>query len=178
MKKVFLLIAMLIIVGNFSCERDDLCPESTQTTARLVMEAYDVSIPDDSKNIFNLRIEGVDNDGNGIGALEDYDVVSTSSIVLPLRTDQDYTVYKMHSNYSEDDEGNVTGGNEDIITITYIRDDVFVSRACGYKTVFSNVQIRIDAEGIDDDEWIQLILAENDNQTVDNESEVHFTLYH
>lgn len=179
MKYIKILIWIFIIALIYvSCERDDLCPESTQTTASLVMETFDVSLPDDSKNVFGLRIEGVDNDGNGIGVLEGYEVVTTNSIVLPLRTDQDVTVYKLHQNYTEDEDGNPNGGNEDILTITYIREDVFVSRACGYRTIFSNVQVRKDVADVDDDEWISLIQAQDDNQIVENEAEAHFILLH
>lgn len=185
MKKVGTLILMLVLVGNYSCERDDLCPASTQTTARLVIEAFDVSLPDDSKNIFGLRIEGLDDEGNGIGVLETYDVVTSSELVLPLRTDSDVTRYKLHQRYSINDNGTPDNpdddfeeGNEDIITITYITEDVFVSRACGFKTVFNNVQIRIDVDDIDDDEWIRAIQTENDNQIVENEAEAHFILLH
>lgn len=185
MKKVGTLILMLMLVGNYSCERDDLCPASTQTTARLVIEAFDVSIPDDSKNIFGLRIEGIGDDGEGIGVLEDFNVISASTLILPLRTDADETKYKLHRDFSinnngtpDDTSDDFEEGNEDIITITYIRDDVFVSRACGFKTVFNNVQITTNAEDLDDDEWIRSIQTENDNQIIENEAEAHFILLH
>lgn len=185
MKKVGALILMLVLVGNYSCERDDLCPASTQTTARLVIEAFDVSLPDDSKNIFGLRIEGIDENGEGNGVLENYNVVTSSELILPLRTDADVTRYKLHRDYTINDNGTPDNpdddfeeGNEDIITITYITEDIFVSRACGFKTVFNNVQIRIDVDDIDDDEWIIAIQTENDNQIVENEAEAHFILLH
>ncbi|GGD08458.1 DUF6452 family protein [Hyunsoonleella pacifica] len=185
MKKVSVLILILLVVGNYGCERDDLCPESTQTTARLVIEAFDVSLPDDSKNIFGLRIEGINDNGEGNGVLENYNVVTSSELILPLRTDSDVTQYKLHRDYAIDDNDtpddtsdDIITGNEDIITITYIRDDVFVSRACGFKTVFSNVQIRIDEDDVDNDEWIRSITTENDNQIVENEAEAHFILLH
>ncbi|SEQ37905.1 hypothetical protein SAMN05421824_1492 [Hyunsoonleella jejuensis] len=177
-KLSIILLVFIVAVTQVSCERDDLCPETTQTTARLVMEAFDVSLPDDSKNIFGLRIEGIDDEGNGIGVLDDYNVVTSSNLVLPLRTDEDVTKYKLHRDYTEDDDGNPNGGNEDIITITYIREEVFVSRACGYRTIFNNVQIRVDVEDLDDDEWIRSIQTENDNQVVENEAEAHFILLH
>lgn len=187
MKKlsVFILIFGCILIGNYSCERDDLCPETTQTTARLVIETFDVSLPESSKNVFGLRIEGIDADGTGIGVLDGYNVVTTSTLVLPLRTDSNVTRYKLHKEYAvndndtpDDTSDDFIEGNEDIITITYITEDVFVSRACGFKTVFNNVQVRIDVDDVDDDEWIQSITTENDNQIVENEAEAHFILLH
>lgn len=188
MRYIKLTILLLVFIGattQVSCERDDLCPETTQTTARLVMEAFDVSIQEDSKNIFKLRIEGIDDEGNGIGVLEGYNVVTSSSLVLPLRTDSNVTKYKLHRDYAindngtpDDDSDDFIEGNEDIITITYITEDVFVSRACGFRTIFNNVQIRVDVEDVDDNEWIRSIQTENDNQIVENEAEAHFILLH
>ncbi len=182
---VFFIGLLFVLIANYSCERDDLCPETTQTTARLVIEAFDVSLPDDSKNVFGLRIEGIDDEGNGIGVLDGYNVVTSNELILPLRTDSDVTKYKLHQDYTVNDNGTPddTGddfieGNEDIITITYIREEVFVSRACGYRTVFNNVQIRIDVDDVDNDEWIFSIRTENDNQIVENEAEAHFILLH
>ncbi|MEW4922738.1 DUF6452 family protein [Algibacter sp. 2305UL17-15] len=179
MKYIKIAIVVFVIGGIYlSCERDDLCPETTQTTAKLVMGIFDVAIPDDSKNVFGLRIQGVDNDD----VLEGYNVVTTNSLILPLRTDANETKFKLHQNYAIDDNGtpndpddDFATGNEDIITITYIKEDVFVSRACGYRTIFSNVGISIENDG---DNWIQLIQAENDNQIVENETEAHFKLFH
>lgn len=184
-KLSIILLVFIVAATQVSCERDDLCPETTQTTARLVMEAFDVSLPDDSKNIFGLRIEGIDDNGDGIGVLDGYNIVTSSDLILPLRTDSDVTKYKVHRDYAYDDNDtpddtsdDIISGNEDIITITYIREEVFVSRACGYRTIFNNVQIRIDVDGVDDDEWIRSIQTENDNQIVENEAEAHFTLLH
>jgi len=171
MKKTIILFLIAILIGNYSCERDDLCPEAVQTTASLVMETFDLSLPDDSKNVFGLRIQGVGNDS----VLEGFNVVTSNSLILPLRTDADETQYKLHQNYSEDANGNPNGGNEDIITIRYIRNDVFVSRACGFSTIFTNVSITVEDDG---DTWIKLIQAENDNQIVEDEAQAHFKLFH
>ncbi|WP_203258272.1 DUF6452 family protein [Hyunsoonleella ulvae] len=183
MKKVSVLAFILLLVCNYSCERDDLCPAATQTTARLFIEAFDVSIPDDSKNIFGLRIEGINENGESNGVLENYQGVSSSELILPLRTDADMTQYRLYQDSTINDNGtpddttdDFIEGNADVITITYIREDVFVSRACGFKTVFNNVQIEVDTD--DTDQWIQSIRAVNDNQIVENEAEAHFILLH
>ncbi|MGC6432498.1 MAG: DUF6452 family protein [Jejuia sp.] len=178
---VFIIILGGILIGIYSCERDDLCPETTQTTASVVIETFDALDPEQNKNVFGLRIQGIDNDE----VLEGYDVVSSGSLVLPLRTDADETQYRLHQDYEVDDNDtpddpsdDIFLGNEDIITITYIREDVYVSRACGYKTVYNNVRIVLQDDSVDTDQWINRIQAENDNQIVENEAETHFKLFH
>ena len=36
----------LFLIVLFSCEKDDICPDTTQTTPRLVIEFYDLTAPD------------------------------------------------------------------------------------------------------------------------------------
>lgn len=181
MKKIVGLILIVITVGNYSCERDDLCPESTQTTASLVIQTFDALLPDENKDVIGLRVQGIENNA----VLEGYNVTNTSNIILPLRTDADETSFRLHKQYAindnntpDDTSDDTIEGNEDIITVTYIREDVFVSRACGYKTIFKNVRIIREDNSIDNDQWINRVTAENDNQIVENETEIHFRLFH
>ncbi len=177
-KFFFLPIILLIIGVTASCERDDLCPESTPTTPSLIIRTSDVSNQDSKKNVFGLRVQGVGIDD----ALTGFNIVSTDSIVLSLKTNSDSSQYKLHSDYSYDDNGtpdditdDVIGGNEDIITINYTREEVYVSRACGYKTIFKDVTISVEDDG---DNWIQLTQPFNNPQSVEDETAAHFNLFH
>lgn len=178
MKKISLLALLLLITINLGCERDDICPESTPTTPSLIINTFDISNQEDSKNVFGLLVAGVDN----ADFLPGYGVVNTNNIILPLKTHENTTKYILHNEYTYDDNGtpndtsdDIIGGNQDIITITYATEEVFVSRACGYKTIFKNVSITIENDG---DNWIQLIQSVNNNQSVENETETHFNLFH
>lgn len=178
MKKISLLALIFILATYISCERDDICAESTATTPRLIIEFYDVSNQDDLKSVSTLWVQGVDNDD----ALDDYNPTTTNEIILPLKTDANTTQYILHQEYVEndndtpdDDSDDFIEGNEDIITINYSREDVYVSRACGYKTIFNNVTITIEDDG---DTWILSKQSVNDNQSVEDETETHFYLYH
>ena len=177
-KHIFLPIILLIIGVTASCERDDLCPESTPTTPSLIITTFDVNEQDNKKSIFGFRAQGV----GANDVVTGFNVVSIDSIILPLKTHESSTSYKMHSNYTYDDNGtpddtsdDVIGGNEDIVTITYTREEVYVSRACGYKTIFKDVEILIENDG---DNWIQLIQPVNNPQSVENETAAHFNLFH
>ena len=173
MKKILTLLLLLVCIA-FSCERDDICPEDTLTTPRMIVEFRDVSISDNTKNVTGLRVEDLDG-----RVLEDYNGVITDQIILPLNTDRDemdagITQYRVYKDYEVLTDGTIDG-NPDIITIEYEVLDVYVSRACGYKTTFININLTIET---DTDNWMLFDAPENDNQTVINEDEIHFTIRH
>ncbi|WP_397362941.1 DUF6452 family protein [Olleya sp. R77988] len=172
MKNIKFLVLLLTIASVLTCERDDLCPESTPTTQSLVIGFYNNAVQESEKNVTGLYVIGQDNDD----VLTGYDIVNTNELVLPLRTDQDSTTYTLISDTVLDDDGNYESGNIDIITINYTREDVYVSRACGYKTIFNNVVVSVD-EGTDG-EWILFTEALNDNLTIEDETTTHYFFYH
>ena len=101
---------------------------------------------------------------------------------MPLKTTETITQYSLHKNYSVNDNGtpndttdDFLNGNEDIITIEYVTEEVYVSRACGFKTVFKNIRITVADDG---DRWIQNYRSVDDNQIVENEDAPHFRLFH
>ena len=167
--KILALFFGIITIFSMGCEPDDICPESTPTTPNLIIRFYDILNQDSKKNVFNLKVQGLGNDN----PLTDYNVVTTDSIVLPLKTDANTTQYSLHKEYSNVD--GVIDGNEDIITINYSTEQVYVSRACGYKTIFKNVTLTINNDG---DNWIQSKESINDNQSVEDEKAAHFKLFH
>jgi hypothetical protein len=167
--KILALFFGIITIFSMGCEPDDICPESTPTTPNLIIRFYDILNQDSKKNVFNLKVQGIGNDN----PLTDYNVVTTDSIVLPLKTNAATTQYSLHKEYSNVD--GVIDGNEDIITINYSTEQVYVSRACGYKTIFKNVTLTINNDG---DNWIQSKESINDNQSVEDEKAAHFKLFH
>jgi Family of unknown function (DUF6452) len=177
--KVITLLLCITFAGiTISCERDDICPESTSTTPNLIIELYDNTLRENEKFVTKLRVQGVNNDN----VLDGYNAVQVKDIILPLRTDTTATQYKLHKDYAVNDNGTPTDpsddfitGNEDIITIKYTAEQVFVSRACGYKTVFRNISLTIEP---DSDNWILSRQSVTDNQSVEDETTAHFYLFH
>jgi len=176
-KYIKLLITILFIVTT-SCEKDDICSEETLTTPRLFIEFYDISNHESLKNIFNFRAQGVGNED----VLTGYNLVTSSQVLLPLKTTEGVTQYMLHNDYGIDDNGtpndttdDIITGNEDIITIAYNTEEVYVSRACGFKTVFTNITVTVEDDG---DKWILIILPTNDNQSVIDETAIHFKIFH
>lgn len=177
-KKISLAVFLLATVCT--CERDDICPEDVPTTPRLILEFFDVSNQENNKNVPNLRVQGVGNDN----ALSDFTGNSTASEVeLPLKTDESSTSFSFIRDYAIDDNGTPSDtsddfvtGNEDIITINYITENVYVSRACGYKTIYKAVNIQFNVD--DMDRWIVLAQPLNDNQSIEDETTTHFKFFH
>ena len=184
MKKIIAIL--LLITAVYSCERDDICPESTPNTPHLVIKFYDIDEQSDIKEVEDLLIIGIDNE-----ELEVYQSATTidSIIYIPLRTIDDdndpdngiTTKFILHKEYfyndndtPDDDTDDEIEGNPDIIAINYFTEDVYVSRACGYKTIFNNVKVIRET---DDDDWIELILFD-EPLTVDNETDTHVQIYH
>ena len=172
MKKIkFILIPVLIVfVAILSCEKDDICSNDTSTTARLYIQFYDSANTENLKNVFKLRVQGVGNEE----VLSDYNIVTANNVYLPLKTTENTTQFILHNNYAIDASAVVTG-NRDTITISYNTKLEYVSKACGYKTVFENVTIHIED---DVDNWIDFITPTTDNEPISNEDEAHFNLFH
>lgn len=169
----------MILVGILlACEPDDICPESTPTTPRLIIDFYDVNSPENLKNVFDLVVIGVGNEA----ILDGYSFQDTDNVLLPLKTDENTTQYVLikeatiNDNDTPDDSSDdFIDGNADTITINYSRELIYVSRACGYKTIYKNVTLTIEP---DDDNWMKSRQPINDNQSVENESETHFNITH
>ncbi|WP_338408357.1 DUF6452 family protein [uncultured Flavobacterium sp.] len=177
MKKILLFI--LIATFSFSsCEKDDICDANTSTTPRLVITFYDITNPSVLKNVTNMKVIGegmtegiVFNSGSGKSKY----ITSGSTISIPLKTDADSSSYSFILNYGN---ANPSLVNEDKITFNYTRDNLFVSRACGFKTVFAlntnNSYTHADA-AIPDLLWINAISVEKNN--IDNEYETHIKIF-
>ncbi|QRM90522.1 hypothetical protein FG167_15210 [Lacinutrix sp. WUR7] len=172
MKKLkFIIIPVLMVfVAFLSCEKDDICSDDTSTTARLFIQFYNSANTENKKNATKFRVQGVGNEE----VLSDYNIVTTNSVYLPLKTTENSTQYVMHTGYILNDDGTIEG-NADTITISYNTKLEYVSKACGYKTVFENVTISVFDDG---DKWIDYIRATTDNEPISNEDEAHFNLFH
>jgi hypothetical protein len=98
-------------------------------------------------------------------------VTTRSTITLPLKTDDILTELKLYKSYDLVD--GVVNGNPDTIKITYNTENVYVSRACGYKTNFNILTFGIT---IDSDQWMissEILLTE-----ITNENDIHVKILH
>jgi hypothetical protein len=163
MKQLFLLLLLSVFFS--SCEKDDICDANTPTTPKVVFEFYDVANPTTLKNVTNL---GVIAPGftNGFG------FTAKSKIKVPLKTFQDTSILYFIKNGSIDP---TTDDNLDEITFNYSRKTVFVSRACGYKTLFTLNTTNPITVTPDSNNWIQNVIVSQPN--IENEDETHIKIY-
>ena len=150
MKKYFTIIAVSLIT-MLSCEKDDICIEAT--TPSLIIRFYDNDVQTDAKIVDDLTVWADGKDSLYVNQILD-------SIVIPLDLTQDQTLYKFSNNLIEDE-----------INFSYTRKDIFVSRSCGYKTIFEDLQITNSSSN-----WIKNI--EINNSTIENDTAAHITIFH
>ena len=165
--KQFIYLFLIVIL---SCEKDDICPETTQTTPRLVIEFYDLTNPDVLLQVPGLYALGLSTDGIEI-PINNEIVITRSSIELPLKTDDTETEFILYKSYDIVD-GEVIG-NPDRIKVTYESENVYVSRACGYKT---NFDIQAFAISTDSDQW--MISSDILINEITNENDIHVKILH
>ena len=170
MKKQHLFL-LLIALLQISCEKDDVCPATTQTTPRIIIEFYDIAAPDEIKAVPGLFAIGLDTNANEVPIYNE--LVSTrSSIALPLQNNSSQTQFKLYESYNNVDS--VISGNPDTITITYEIETVYVSRACGY---INNYSIQTFSIASDNDRWMGSSEILTTTQ-VTNENEIHVKVLH
>jgi hypothetical protein len=161
--KLFLIILFTFTLS--SCEKDDICPEGTSVTPQLIIEFYNAAAPTVLKNVTNLGIIEPN-------ALEGIAFNEVSKIEVPLKTTTDITTLHFIQNGSDTV---TTNDNIDVITFNYQRVDKYVSRACGFKTLFYLNDTNPVVLTADGSNWIQNIVVTQPN--IENENEVHVKIY-
>lgn len=134
MKKI---VAVLLLISFIfvSCEKDDICDPSTLTTPRLKIQFFDKNNISLTRKTTNLKIvdDGIA-DAAPLLNESGQETWNDSIVYLPLRVNQDATKYKLILNFDEDP---ATVELTDVLEINYTRNDIYISRACGFKTSFN-----------------------------------------
>jgi len=119
------ILILLVSVALFSaCEKDDFCTQNP-VTPRLIIRFYDDTNRETTKRVQNLVINSEANSDT----IARYNGVSTDSIVIPLNPNALETIY----NFSKD-------GVVNQFSINYDIQEEYVSRSCGYKIVYTNLE--------------------------------------
>lgn len=171
-KKSRLLVGILcLILLSGSCQRDDICPESTEITPMLRISFFDSEETDNPKPPVNLRIRAVEPD------TVIYARANVTEISIPLRTDLDITTYEFILNAPaapvEGEEEPEDNSNIDVINFIYSREEIYINRACSFKVNYRDLRTSL---GEGDQRWISSIIVEEDN--IENETDTHIFIYH
>ena len=157
-----------MVTAIFSgCEKDDICAETTPTTPRLIIDFYDFTNPTLTKNVTNLGVIGE-------GAETVILFNGVSKVQIPLDLTQDISKYQFVLNYGN---SNAAFINIDNLQFDYTRNNVFVSRACGYKTLFTLSETSPFAQTdatTPDGLWMKNITVVQSH--INNEDETHLSI--
>jgi len=174
MKRLIGSVTLLLLICCYlwSCEKDDLCPASTPTTPSLVIRFYDTDNHASRKRVDNLKvfIEGRDTISLG----------TTDSIALPLLTNTTATRWGLQYNRPIGTGGTIA--DTDFVEFKYTTREEYVSRACGYKVMFTLDEstnpnpnpVLTDLPG-QSHLWIDEFAI--DNRNIENEKQAHVKIY-
>lgn len=158
--KTFILLLLLSIIAG--CTADDICSEETQTTPEMVITFSDHRISGLAKPLEHLTIRNIEYDTIVWDAPAD-------TISMPLSTEMDRSTYAFTILKGETAYTNV-------YQFDYSREEIYVSRACGYKMRYTN----LTAEDISDSDsiptWAKFITVLN--PIITDEKSAHITILH
>tara|TARA_R110002020_G_scaffold4110_1_gene18098 strand:- start:6025 stop:6528 length:504 start_codon:yes stop_codon:yes gene_type:complete len=136
-------ILFLVISMVAGCTRDDICDPLTAVTPLLIITFKDNANPLQGKSVTNLVIRKNNSDSTFVFRTSE----ATDSIAIPLDTELDST--QLIFTLNDDDDETTT--NADNLLFTYQREELYVNRACGFKTIYSNFAAEVED---DSDNWI------------------------
>lgn len=172
MKKIFLFVLVSAFAFS-SCEKDDICDPKTPTTPRLIIDFYDFENPSVKKNVNSLQVIG---EGMTDAVLFNGSPTTNGNrIAIPLKTVGNSTSFRFTLNSNNVNPALV---DADLIRFNYTTQELFVSRACGYKSLFILNQAApfVHTDPISANQrWIRLIEVVTRN--IDNENEAHINIF-
>lgn len=161
-----LAIAFLVITSvsiYAGCTADDICSEETQTTPNMVISFANNSISGVAKPLDSLKITNLDYDDKVVWN------APADTISIPLSTEVDrstyaFTIFKDSTRYTN------------VYQFDYRREEVYISRACGFKMHYTN----LEAEAIPNEDntptWAKNITVLN--PIIEDEKSTHITILH
>jgi hypothetical protein len=161
-KKIFFLVLLITFIT--SCTRDDICAEETPKTPFLIINFKSKINPLLSKEVPNLTVTTIVNNET----IDLYKSETIDSIAIPLNVLANTTEYLLI-------KGNTitNDGKTDTATFNYERDNIYINRACAFKTIYRDLTTQLEVE---EDNWINEI--EINKLIIENEDEAHVTIFH
>ena len=153
---IFFIFLMLL-----SCEKDDICLEGTPATPRMIILFKDHENPQAKKQVTKLLIKG-------LSQVDSLTIFSGDSIAIPLRNNYEFTQYEFTLNTS-------SPTLSDSLQINHRQFDIYINRACGYKSNFI-LENPFYYKLTNGDGWIKSI--EKIRDTLSDEKKSHLAIYH
>jgi len=137
--RIFTYLFAISACSLIGCEPDDICLAETPGTPKVTVVFYDHQQPENKKEVPNLNVIG-------LGMDTAFHSGTTDSIAIPLKTNEISTTFNFTKSENDIDF-------EESLKFKYDSDDLFSSRACGYKKAFVN----LSAERQNNSVWIKKI---------------------
>ncbi|CAM1364480.1 conserved exported hypothetical protein [Tenacibaculum sediminilitoris] len=154
-------IALFIIIASLiACEKDDFCTQNP-VTPNLVLRFYNMDNTNDLKNVERLSVIA---EGKTDSLFTNR---TADSIAIPLNSLSQKTVYTLKMN---DVDGNIANNQTATLTIEYTPEDDYVSRSCGFRVIFKDVNLSHSG-------WISS-LSTNQIPLIDNQASAHVQVFH
>lgn len=158
MKKCILFF--VLIASLLSCEKDDFCIQNP-VTPNLVLRFYDKDDTNELKAVQRLSIIA---QGKTDSLFTNQ---TTDSIAIPLNSLAKETIYTLKMNSVD---GNIANNQIATLTVKYNPEDDYVSRSCGYRVIFKDVNLEHTA-------WINN-LSTSLITNIDNQTKAHVQVYY
>ncbi|EDM43036.1 hypothetical protein SCB49_12464 [unidentified eubacterium SCB49] len=160
------LVSMMLLFNG--CTRDDICDPNEATTPFLIITFKDNLNRDDAKEVVGLSVIG-----DYTPEAEILTEVTTDSIAIPLRTATNNTQYKL-VRAATDTSAEII----DVFLANYQTEDIYINRACAYKTIFNNLAFSENVTDSDNDSASWILNYEINQTNVADEIQSHITIYH
>ncbi len=166
--KRYSLIFLGIVLVFIGCQRSDICTSGEPSTPRLVVKFFDANHPTRVKTVTNFNVKE-------INATDYYfsEPVNDTIAAIPLRTGHSSTTYRVVINQG-DSLAPTSATLVDTLRFTYTAEEIYVSRACGFRDQFSNFNTTLDQTP--DSTWIKNIRVPQPD-TIKNEKTAHLYIY-
>jgi hypothetical protein len=154
---------LAVLLFGMSCTKDDLCSGETPTTPLLQIEFRDYLDRDALKPVTDLTVRLANGDSTLVQS-----GINASLLALPLNTEADQSVFYW-TQFASDDLN-----RQDMrVSFFYQRSEVYVNRACGFKTQYTSMAIETEINAVT---WIQDLDLLTPN--IENENQIHLIIYH
>ena len=149
-------IFYLFLLFFIACEKDDVCIRNL-VTPRMNMVFFSDSTSEQTP-VDELKLTRIPIWEEGRVINNDTTNVDSIFVPLPPSVDQVSLIFEYSNN------------NKDTIELNYQRDDVYVNKACGFKTVFSNLSVIEYSTN-------KIVRIKVNEQTIESENASHLLVY-
>jgi len=162
---IALITAAVFASALIGCEEDDICADSEVVTPRLVIRFMDIDDRQEINDVVGLQVTHVTTENDTLTVFNT--PTTTDSLGVALLTSTQLTTYAFTTNTDGDSSLELT----DTIQFRYQTEFEYVSRACGFRSIYTSLNITNL-----NNQWIQDIDVEN--QVIENEETAHVRFFH